>query len=114
MATVDITKMEPYAAPLNPNAFSQATFVFLGIGLVLTAYFFIQEVTVENKKRSFITEVLLSGIAALFLGFGTFRHRSFVVWHRCLVSRVWNRHPFSLGWNLALKACYSKIHVVIT
>lgn len=71
MATVDITKMEPYTGPLNPNGFSQATFVLLGIGLIITAYFFIQEVTIETKKRSFITEVLLSAIAALFLGFGT-------------------------------------------
>uniref|UniRef100_A0AC34FW69 Transmembrane protein 258 n=1 Tax=Panagrolaimus sp. ES5 TaxID=591445 RepID=A0AC34FW69_9BILA len=67
---VDITQMEKYGGPINPALFSQFTFILVGLGLVSTAYFFIQEVTVDVKKRSVITEVLLALMAAGFLGFG--------------------------------------------
>lgn len=68
--SIDISKMTPYAGPLSPNNFSNSTFFLCGLGLLFTAYFFIQEVTVENKKRSIITEVLLASASAFFLGFG--------------------------------------------
>uniref|UniRef100_A0AC35FQ77 Transmembrane protein 258 n=1 Tax=Panagrolaimus sp. PS1159 TaxID=55785 RepID=A0AC35FQ77_9BILA len=67
---IDITQMEKYGGPINPMLFSQFTFIFVGLGLVATAYFFIQEVTVEAKKRNLITEFLLAFMAAGFLGFG--------------------------------------------
>jgi len=69
--SVDISKMQPYGGPMSPSNFSQSTLALFGIGLLLTAYFFIQEVTVEAKKRSIVTEVMLAGLAAVFLGFGT-------------------------------------------
>ena len=68
--TMDISQMERYGGPVNSSYFSQFTFILVGLGLVFTAYFFIQQVTVESKKRSFVTEMLLAISASFFLGFG--------------------------------------------
>uniref|UniRef100_A0A7E4VTF6 Dolichyl-diphosphooligosaccharide-protein glycosyltransferase subunit TMEM258 n=1 Tax=Panagrellus redivivus TaxID=6233 RepID=A0A7E4VTF6_PANRE len=68
---VDISQMTPFGGPVSTYSFGQFTIVLYGIGLALAAYFFVQEVTVASKKRSIVTEVLLSSTAAVFLGFGT-------------------------------------------
>uniref|UniRef100_A0A914EH53 Dolichyl-diphosphooligosaccharide-protein glycosyltransferase subunit TMEM258 n=1 Tax=Acrobeloides nanus TaxID=290746 RepID=A0A914EH53_9BILA len=68
---VDISKMERFASPVNPALYPQLTILLLGIGLFFTAWFFVYEVTSTKGTRNISKELLVSSVAALFLGFGT-------------------------------------------
>ncbi|CAK5085946.1 unnamed protein product [Meloidogyne enterolobii] len=42
---IDISKMHPYNSPVSPSLFPHLTIVLLGIGLISTAYFFVNGVS---------------------------------------------------------------------
>nr|CAD2161303.1 unnamed protein product [Meloidogyne enterolobii] len=67
---IDISKMHPYNSPVSPSLFPHLTIVLLGIGLISTAYFFVNGVTSTKKTRSIIKELVIALIASGFLGFG--------------------------------------------
>jgi len=69
--TIDIESMERYVGPVNPAVYPQLTIVLLGIGLFFMAWFFVYEVTSTKYTRALIKELLVSAVAAVFLGFGT-------------------------------------------
>ena len=76
-----------YVSPTNPAVFPHLTLVLLGIGLFFTAWFFVYEVaknlnlvlsqllysqvTSTKFTRELTKELIISGVASLFMGFGT-------------------------------------------
>ncbi|VDN58931.1 unnamed protein product [Dracunculus medinensis] len=68
---VELEKMERYAGPVNPSLYPQMAVVLLGIGLFFMAWFFVYEVTSTKYTRILLKELLISAVAALFLGFGS-------------------------------------------
>uniref|UniRef100_A0A914NYI0 Dolichyl-diphosphooligosaccharide-protein glycosyltransferase subunit TMEM258 n=1 Tax=Meloidogyne incognita TaxID=6306 RepID=A0A914NYI0_MELIC len=42
---IDISKMHPYNSPVSPSLFPHLTIILLGIGLISTAYFFVNGVS---------------------------------------------------------------------
>uniref|UniRef100_A0A915PMS7 Dolichyl-diphosphooligosaccharide-protein glycosyltransferase subunit TMEM258 n=1 Tax=Setaria digitata TaxID=48799 RepID=A0A915PMS7_9BILA len=69
--TADLLSMERYVGPVNPSLYSQLTVLLLAIGLFFMAWFFVYEVTSTKFTRVLIKELLISSVAALFLGFGS-------------------------------------------
>ncbi|VDD90894.1 unnamed protein product [Enterobius vermicularis] len=68
---LDISKMERYVGPVNPSLYPQLTVLLLGTGLFFMAWFFVYEVTATKYTRMLLKEILISALAALFLGFGS-------------------------------------------
>merc|ERR1712198_139012 len=71
MSMLDISTMSRYVSPINPAVFPHLTLVLLGIGLFFTAWFFVYEVTSTKFTREITKELVISAVAALFMGFGT-------------------------------------------
>ncbi|VDP11476.1 unnamed protein product [Onchocerca flexuosa] len=69
--TADLMSMERYVGPVNPSLYSQLAVLLLAIGLFFMAWFFVYEVTSTKFTRVLIKELLISSVAALFLGFGS-------------------------------------------
>uniref|UniRef100_A0A8R1Y5J9 Dolichyl-diphosphooligosaccharide-protein glycosyltransferase subunit TMEM258 n=1 Tax=Onchocerca volvulus TaxID=6282 RepID=A0A8R1Y5J9_ONCVO len=69
--TADLLSMERYVGPVNPSLYSQLAVLLLAIGLFFMAWFFVYEVTSTKFTRVLIKELLISSVAALFLGFGS-------------------------------------------
>ncbi|KAM3716813.1 Transmembrane protein [Dirofilaria immitis] len=69
--TVDLLSMERYVGPVNPSLYSQLAVLLLAIGLFFMAWFFVYEVTSTKFTRVLLKELLISSVAALFLGFGS-------------------------------------------
>ncbi|EFO27078.1 hypothetical protein LOAG_01399 [Loa loa] len=66
----DLLSMERYVGPVNPSLYSQLAVLLLAIGLFFMAWFFVYEVTSTKFTRVLVKELLISSVAALFLGFG--------------------------------------------
>ena len=89
MTVAALDTLSRYVSPINPAVFPHLTLVLLGIGLFFTAWFFVYEVgnyisetrTISKKKSNQVTstkftreltkELVISGVASLFMGFGT-------------------------------------------
>ncbi|CAG9540936.1 unnamed protein product [Cercopithifilaria johnstoni] len=69
--TDDLLSMERYVGPVNPSLYSQLAVLLLAIGLFFMAWFFVYEVTSTKFTRVLVKELLISSVAALFLGFGS-------------------------------------------
>ncbi|KAK6108726.1 hypothetical protein QQG55_33150 [Brugia pahangi] len=67
----DLLSMERYVGPVNPSLYPQLAVLLLAIGLFFMAWFFVYEVTSSKFTRVLIKELLISSVAALFLGFGS-------------------------------------------
>lgn len=67
---LDISQMERYEGPVSAALYPQLTLSLFGLGLLLTSWFFISEVTATQKTKSFIKEVINASGAAVLLGFG--------------------------------------------
>ncbi|VDK76907.1 unnamed protein product [Litomosoides sigmodontis] len=67
----DLLSMERYVGPVNPSLYSQLAVLLLSIGLFFMAWFFVYEVTSTKFTRVLVKELLISSVAALFLGFGS-------------------------------------------
>uniref|UniRef100_A0A1I7VSG3 Dolichyl-diphosphooligosaccharide-protein glycosyltransferase subunit TMEM258 n=1 Tax=Loa loa TaxID=7209 RepID=A0A1I7VSG3_LOALO len=65
----DLLSMERYVGPVNPSLYSQLAVLLLAIGLFFMAWFFVYEVTSTKFTRVLVKELLISSVAALFLGF---------------------------------------------
>ncbi|XP_071036321.1 dolichyl-diphosphooligosaccharide--protein glycosyltransferase subunit TMEM258 [Parasteatoda tepidariorum] len=62
--------MSRYVSPVNPAVYPHLTLVLLGIGLFFMGWFFVYEVTSTKFTRDVFKELLISLVAAIFLGFG--------------------------------------------
>ena len=60
-----------YASPVNPVIYPQLAFALLLIGLFVTAWFFVYEVTATKFTRTISKEVQISLVASIFMGLGT-------------------------------------------
>ncbi|VDO22797.1 Uncharacterized protein BM_BM6900 [Brugia malayi] len=69
--TADLLSMERYVGPVNPSLYPQLAVLLLAIGLFFMAWFFVYEVTSSKFTRVLMKELLISSVAALFLGFGS-------------------------------------------
>ncbi|EJW84620.1 hypothetical protein WUBG_04468 [Wuchereria bancrofti] len=72
--TADLLSMERYVGPVNPSLYSQLAVLLLAIGLFLwlgSLFTSIFQVTSSKFTRVLIKELLISSVAALFLGFGS-------------------------------------------
>uniref|UniRef100_A0A8C6I3V2 Dolichyl-diphosphooligosaccharide-protein glycosyltransferase subunit TMEM258 n=1 Tax=Mus spicilegus TaxID=10103 RepID=A0A8C6I3V2_MUSSI len=67
---MELEAMSRYTSPVNPAVFPHLTVVLLAIGMFLTAWFFIYEVTSTKYTRDIYKELLISLVASLFMGFG--------------------------------------------
>ncbi|XP_076332293.1 oligosaccharyltransferase subunit 5 kud [Tachypleus tridentatus] len=65
-----IEQMSRYISPVNPVIYPHLTLVLLGIGIFFMAWFFVYEVTSTKFTRDLFKELLISLVAAVFLGFG--------------------------------------------
>uniref|UniRef100_G3MN89 Dolichyl-diphosphooligosaccharide-protein glycosyltransferase subunit TMEM258 n=1 Tax=Amblyomma maculatum TaxID=34609 RepID=G3MN89_AMBMU len=73
MATVGLLSVEhmyKYVSPVNPAVYPHLTLVLMGIGLFFMAWFFVYEVTSTKFTRDLFKELIISLVAAVFLGFG--------------------------------------------
>ncbi|GIX85363.1 transmembrane protein 258 [Caerostris darwini] len=68
--SIGIENMSRYVSPVNPAVYPHLTLVLLGIGLFFMAWFFVYEVTSTKFTRDMFKELLISLVAAVFLGFG--------------------------------------------
>jgi len=71
MTVASLDTLSRYVSPINPAVFPHLTLVLLGIGLFFTAWFFVYEVTSTKFTRELTKELVISGVASLFMGFGT-------------------------------------------
>ena len=87
MTVAALDTLSRYVSPINPAVFPHLTLVLLGIGLFFTAWFFVYEVVRSLKSffadllcfkvtstkftRELTKELVISGVASLFMGFGT-------------------------------------------
>jgi len=71
MTVAALDTLSRYVSPINPAVFPHLTLVLLGIGLFFTAWFFVYEVTSTKFTRELTKELVISGVASLFMGFGT-------------------------------------------
>ena len=87
MTVAALDTLSRYVSPINPAVFPHLTLVLLGIGLFFTAWFFVYEVVKSLKSffahllcfkvtstkftRELTKELVISGVASLFMGFGT-------------------------------------------
>ncbi|CAG0917604.1 unnamed protein product [Notodromas monacha] len=67
----DTSALSRYVAPVNPAIFPHLTVVLLAIGLFFTAWFFVYEVTSTKYTKDLKKELLVSLVAAGFMGFGS-------------------------------------------
>ncbi|EFJ35807.1 hypothetical protein SELMODRAFT_141036 [Selaginella moellendorffii] len=58
------------SSPVPEGLYPLLTILFLTVGLVLTASFFIYEITTSSLSRSFPREILTGGASSIFLGLG--------------------------------------------
>ncbi|KAI5084528.1 hypothetical protein GOP47_0000697 [Adiantum capillus-veneris] len=58
-------------SPVPEGLYPFLSISLLTVGLMVAAYFFIYEVTTSKFSRSLVHELLTSGVASLFLGFGS-------------------------------------------
>ncbi|XP_075728380.1 oligosaccharyltransferase subunit 5 kud isoform X1 [Rhipicephalus microplus] len=65
-----IEHMYKYVSPVNPAVYPHLTLVLMGIGLFFMAWFFVYEVTSTKFTRDLFKELIISLVAAVFLGFG--------------------------------------------
>uniref|UniRef100_A0A0N5ATX6 Dolichyl-diphosphooligosaccharide-protein glycosyltransferase subunit TMEM258 n=1 Tax=Syphacia muris TaxID=451379 RepID=A0A0N5ATX6_9BILA len=63
--------MDRYVGPINPTLYPQLALLLLGVGLFFMAWFFVYEVTATKYTRMLLKELLISTLAAIFLGFGS-------------------------------------------
>lgn len=61
----------PIYSPVPESLYPLLAVLLLTIGLLLTAFFFIYEVTSTKLSRSLVQEFATGGAASVFLGFGT-------------------------------------------
>ncbi|XP_024388280.1 uncharacterized protein [Physcomitrium patens] len=61
----------PIYSPVSESLYPLLAVLLLTIGLLLTASFFIYEVTSTKLSRSLVHEFATGGLASVFLGFGT-------------------------------------------
>lgn len=81
-----IELMGRYVSPVNPAVFPHLSVVLLGIGIFFTAWFFVYEVTSTKFTRDVFKELLVSLVAAIFMGFGALFLLLWVgiyVWQNC-------------------------------
>eukprot|EP00897_Mesotaenium_endlicherianum_P001421 jgi/Mesen1/1306/ME000013S00799 len=71
MSVKEILTLSPISSPVSQSLYPLLAVLFLVIGLVATAAFFVYEVTTSKFSRSLGQELLTGGIASVFLGFGT-------------------------------------------
>ena len=89
MTVAALDTLSRYVSPINPAVFPHLTLVLLGIGLFFTAWFFVYEVAKPRARnllliqllccqvtstkftRELTKELVISGVASLFMGFGT-------------------------------------------
>ncbi|KAL3985682.1 Transmembrane protein 258 [Acanthocheilonema viteae] len=69
--SADLLSMKRYVGPVNPSLYSQLAVLLLAVGLFFMAWFFVYEVTSTKFTRVLLKELLISSVAALFLGFGS-------------------------------------------
>ncbi|XP_035217582.1 transmembrane protein 258 isoform X1 [Stegodyphus dumicola] len=67
---MELEHMSRYVSPVNPAVYPHLTLVLLGFGLFFMAWFFVYEVTSTKFTRDVFKELLISFVAAVFLGFG--------------------------------------------
>ncbi|CAG0896420.1 unnamed protein product [Cyprideis torosa] len=60
-----------FVPPVNPAVYPHLSLVLLAIGIFFTAWFFVYEATSNKYTRDFRKELLISAVAALFMGHGT-------------------------------------------
>jgi len=58
----------PYSPPLSPDNFGLAATITVVLGFLLTASFFVYEVTSNRYNRDIKKEVLTASLAAVFNG----------------------------------------------
>jgi len=58
----------PYSSPINPANYGTLACVTLVIGFLLTAFFFVYEVTSNKYTRDFKKEIIAAALAATFDG----------------------------------------------
>ena len=56
---------------MSSHLFPHLTIILLGIGLALTAWFFVFGVTSSKKEKNIFKEIAVAAAASVFLGFGT-------------------------------------------
>ena len=59
-----------YASPVNPAIYPHLALALLLIGLFVTAWFFVYEVTATKVERAISKEILISFAASIFIGLG--------------------------------------------
>ncbi|KAF9600976.1 hypothetical protein IFM89_014961 [Coptis chinensis] len=62
---------KPITSPIAVAYYPSLAVVMIGIGLIVTASFFIYEATSSKKNRSFTKELIAGTVASVFLGFGS-------------------------------------------
>lgn len=67
----EILALSPVSSPVPPSLYPILAVVFLTVGLVSSASFFVYEVTTSKFSRSLVREAATGGIASIFLGFGS-------------------------------------------
>jgi tellurite resistance protein TehA-like permease len=65
----------PYHTSINPALYPTLATLFLVVGLLFVAYFFVYEITSSaessRRKRNLTKEISIAFPASLFLGFGS-------------------------------------------
>ncbi|GMJ15704.1 hypothetical protein like AT4G29735 [Hibiscus trionum] len=59
------------SSPVPNEWYPTLAVVMLSVGLVVAASFFIYEATCTKRNRCIVKELITSGVASLFLGFGS-------------------------------------------
>ena len=60
-----------YASPVNPVIYPHLALTLLLLGLFVTAWFFVYEVTATKFTRARSKEIQISLVASIFMGLGT-------------------------------------------
>ncbi|KAF5194977.1 Transmembrane protein [Thalictrum thalictroides] len=65
------SQAKPITSPISDVYYPSLAVVMIGIGLIVTASFFIYEATSSKKTRSLAKELIAGTVASVFLGFGS-------------------------------------------
>jgi len=67
---ISLESYHRYVSPVNPVIYPHLTVVLMTIGVFFMAWFFVYEVTSTKYTKDFFKELIISLVAAVFLGFG--------------------------------------------
>jgi len=67
---LELDQMDRFVSPVNPAIYPPLTALLLGVGLFITAWFLVYEVTSTKLSRNLMKELALAVIAAVFMGVG--------------------------------------------